>query len=40
MDRGDVVKEGQVLATLDTSVERATGAVAHAHAGIEQPASG
>lgn len=32
VDRGDVVKEGQVLATLDTSVERATGAVAHAHA--------
>jgi len=32
VDRGDVVKEGQVLATLDTSVERAMGAVAHAHA--------
>lgn len=32
VDRGDVVKEGQLLATLDTSVERAMGAVAHAHA--------
>jgi membrane fusion protein (multidrug efflux system) len=32
VDRGDLVKEGQVLATLDTSVERATGAVQHAHA--------
>jgi membrane fusion protein (multidrug efflux system) len=32
VDRGDLVKEGQVIATLDTSVERATGAVAHAHA--------
>jgi membrane fusion protein, multidrug efflux system len=32
VDRGDLVKEGQVLATLDTSVERATGAVQHAQA--------
>lgn len=32
VDRGDLVKEGQVLATLDASVERATGAVQHAHA--------
>src|SRR5688572_206423 len=27
VDRGDLVKEGQILATLDTSVERATGSV-------------
>ena len=32
MDRGDLVKEGQILAVLDTSLERATGAVAHAQA--------
>lgn len=32
VDRGDLVKEGQVLATLDTRVERATGAVQHAQA--------
>jgi len=32
VDRGDLVKEGQVLATLDTSVERASGAVQHAQA--------
>jgi membrane fusion protein (multidrug efflux system) len=32
VDRGDLVKEGQVLATLDTSLERASGAVAHAQA--------
>lgn len=32
VDRGDVVKEGQVVATIDTSVERAGGAVAHAQA--------
>lgn len=32
VDRGDLVKEGQVLATLDTSVERATGAVQYAQA--------
>ena len=32
VDRGDLVKEGQVIAVLDTSVERATGAVAHAQA--------
>jgi multidrug efflux pump subunit AcrA (membrane-fusion protein) len=32
VDRGDLVKEGQVIATLDASVERASGAVQHAHA--------
>ena len=32
VDRGDVVKEGQILAVLDSSVERATGAIAHAQA--------
>jgi multidrug efflux pump subunit AcrA (membrane-fusion protein) len=32
VDRGDLVKEGQIVATLDTSLERATGAVQHAHA--------
>ena len=32
VDRGDLVKEGQVLAVLDTNLERATGAVAHAQA--------
>lgn len=32
VDRGDLVKEGQVLATLDTRVERATGAVQYAQA--------
>lgn len=32
VDRGDLVREGQVLATLDTRVERATGAVQHAQA--------
>src|SRR5918998_300537 len=32
VDRGDLVNEGQILAVLDTSVERATGAVAHAQA--------
>ncbi len=32
VDRGDVVKEGQVVATIDTSVERAGGAVSHAQA--------
>ena len=32
VDRGDLVKEGQVVATLDTRVERATGAVQHAQA--------
>ncbi len=32
VDRGDLVKEGQILATLDTSVERAVGAVQHAQA--------
>jgi len=34
VDRGDLVKEGQVLAMLDTSVERAAGAVQHAQAEI------
>jgi multidrug efflux pump subunit AcrA (membrane-fusion protein) len=32
VDRGDLVKEGQIVATLDTSLERATGAVGHAQA--------
>jgi multidrug efflux pump subunit AcrA (membrane-fusion protein) len=32
VDRGDLVKEGQTLATLDTSIERATGSVQHAQA--------
>jgi multidrug efflux pump subunit AcrA (membrane-fusion protein) len=32
VDRGDLVQEGQVIAVLDTSVERASGAVAHAQA--------
>lgn len=32
VDRGDIVKEGQIVATLDTSVERATGSIAHAQA--------
>ena len=32
VDRGDIVKEGQILATLDTSVERALGSVQHAQA--------
>jgi len=32
VDRGDLVKENQVVATLDTSVERASGAVQHAQA--------
>ena len=32
VDRGDVVKEGQVVAIIDSSVERAIGSVAHAQA--------
>ena len=32
VNRGDLVREGQVLATLDTRVERAIGAVQHAQA--------
>ena len=32
VDRGDLVKEDQILAVIDTSVERATGAVQYAHA--------
>ena len=32
VDRGDLVKEGQVLATLDMRVERATGSIQHAQA--------
>lgn len=32
VDRGDLVKEGQVLAMLDSSVERAVGSVNHAQA--------
>lgn len=34
VDRGDLVKEGQVLATMDSSVERAMGAVSHAQADL------
>ena len=32
VDRGDLVKEDQILATIDTSIERANGAVQYAHA--------
>jgi multidrug efflux pump subunit AcrA (membrane-fusion protein) len=32
VDRGDLVKEGQIVATLDTNLERAIGAVQHAQA--------
>lgn len=32
VDRGDLVKENQIVATLDTSLERASGAVQHAQA--------
>lgn len=32
VDRGDIVKEGQIVAIIDSSVERATGAVGHAQA--------
>ena len=32
VDRGDLVKEGQILATLDASVERALGSVQYAQA--------
>jgi membrane fusion protein, multidrug efflux system len=32
VDRGDLVKEGQVIAMLDTSLERAQGSVQHAQA--------
>ena len=32
VDRGDIVKEGQILATLNTSIERAQGSVQHAQA--------
>lgn len=32
VDQGDLVKENQIVATLDTSVERASGAVQHAQA--------
>jgi multidrug efflux pump subunit AcrA (membrane-fusion protein) len=38
VDRGDVVKEGQILAVIDTSVERASGAVAAAQAEINNRA--
>jgi RND family efflux transporter MFP subunit len=40
VDRGDLVKKGQVLATLESSVERATVAVARARAAIEAPIKG
>ncbi|MDE3035833.1 MAG: biotin/lipoyl-binding protein, partial [Nitrospirota bacterium] len=32
VDRGDLVKEGQVLAMLDSSLERAVGSINHAQA--------
>jgi RND family efflux transporter MFP subunit len=35
VDRGDLVREGQVLATLDSSVEKATVALAAARAHVE-----
>ncbi|SPP66886.1 efflux RND transporter periplasmic adaptor subunit [Nitrospira lenta] len=35
VERGDVVKKGQVLATLESSVEKATVALARAKAGVE-----
>jgi len=35
VDRGDLVKEGQVLATLESSVEKATVALASARARVE-----
>ena len=37
VDRGDLVKEGQVLATLESSVEKATVALAAARARVESP---
>ena len=37
VDRGDLVKEGQVLATLEASVEKATEAMAAARATVESP---
>jgi RND family efflux transporter MFP subunit len=37
VDRGDLVEKGQVLATLESSVERASVAVARARATIEAP---
>lgn len=40
VDRGDVVEKGQVLATLESSVERATVAVARARAVMEAPIKG
>lgn len=40
VDRGDLVKKGQVLATLESSVERATVAVARARAVTETPIKG
>ena len=40
VDRGDLVKEGQILAVLDTSLERATGAVAHAQAKVVMDSAG
>jgi RND family efflux transporter MFP subunit len=40
VDRGDLVEKGQVLATLESSVERATVAVARARAAIEASIKG
>jgi len=40
VDRGDVVAEGQVLATLEASVERANVAVARFRAGMESAIKG
>jgi len=37
VDRGDLVKEGQVLATLESSMEKATIALAAARARVEAP---
>jgi len=37
VDRGDLVKEGKVLATLESSIEKATVALAAARARIESP---
>ena len=37
VDRGDLVKEGQVLATLESSIEKATIALATARARVESP---
>ena len=38
VDRGDLVKEGQALATLESALEQATVALAAARAAVESPA--